>query len=201
MQEGGTTEPITAYSFETVSPGPGPHSFTNALIRELRGCTAQNLICSQDVTSETCCPIRALQPSIFYPHDPCISGRNWPRTSCNTSVRLLGQRYPAKSIPLKSMHTPQRQAQYSPNSVSISSGSVGLPTGVITQSPVTSCPALFKRRHVVPSLPGIFITQGWFGNSTAVCCSVTGYETCHCQLKLSTSKLYFEAHQAASKLI
>ena len=35
-QEGGTTELLAACGFETVAPGPGPHSFTNALIKELR---------------------------------------------------------------------------------------------------------------------------------------------------------------------
>ena len=36
IQEGGTTELISACGFETSAPGPGPHSFTNALIAELR---------------------------------------------------------------------------------------------------------------------------------------------------------------------
>lgn len=34
-QEEGTTELIAACGFETRAPGPGPHSFTNALIKEL----------------------------------------------------------------------------------------------------------------------------------------------------------------------
>ena len=42
-QEGGTTELLAACGFETIAPGPGPHSFTHALIEELRDMSSQDV--------------------------------------------------------------------------------------------------------------------------------------------------------------
>ena len=109
IQEGGTTELLAACGFETSAPGPGPHSFTNALIKELRDMSALDFPFAVTMLHQRI--VARLvdyspQYSSVVPFVSVLGSGQPPPERRATPVHIsLGRDFRQKSIPLRSFHS------------------------------------------------------------------------------------------------
>ncbi len=138
-QEGGTTELLAACGFETVAPGPGRHSFTNALIKELREMStldspfAVNMLHQRIVARLVhYSPQYASEGSPMWMLGP---GQSPPEPRATPVYISLGRDFRQKSIPLRSFWNPPTNG----GGPSISSnGSIGNPKAAKTDESQTN---------------------------------------------------------------
>ena len=108
-QEGGTTELLAACGFETGAPGPGPHSFTNALIKELRDMSTLDFPFAVTMLHQRI--VARLvdyspQYSSVVPFASVLgSGQPPPERRATPVYISLGRDFRQKSIPLRSFHS------------------------------------------------------------------------------------------------
>ncbi len=138
-QEGGRTELLAACGFENSAPGPGPHSFTNALIRELRDMSTLNIPFAVNILHQ-----RLIARLVHYsPQYSSVSPRQrCPERHATPVYISLGQDFRQKSIPLRSFRIPNNSG----GNATSSSGSIGDPKAASTDGSQPNRTALAIKR-------------------------------------------------------
>lgn len=127
--EGGTTELIAACGFGERAPGPGPHSFTNGLIAELRE------LSSSAQFSAVILHQRILTRLVHWsPNFNAKQDKNWLKERRTTPVYVSLCKNPRqKSIPLMSLHAIKAQLEGEISEVGPHVGSVSKSTSVTVE--------------------------------------------------------------------
>ena len=109
IQEGGTTELLAACGFETSAPGPGPHSFTNALIKELRDLSTLDFPFAVTMLHQRIVARLVDYSPQYSSVVPFVSvlgsGQSPPERRATPVYISLGRDFRQKSIPLRSYHS------------------------------------------------------------------------------------------------